>query len=397
MNNVAQRTSKIPLPILLFLCARIPLLLALPFDGLRGYGDLLHFFNVAMIPGLPYIDYWIEYPPGFAFLNEVIYALAGGVEHVFTYLMVTVLFAADIGNIHLFLRLEKQIAPGGESPSWRSLVYAAILAGLPYAWWYYDPLAVFFTLLTLHIVLRRGSSSLAVGAALGAGILTKLFPVLLLPALARTQPPRRTAVITATALGLFALPLIILYPISPAFTRAALSAQTARGSLQTVWALIDNNYRTGGYGPLVERLDPAMASVMTRNPPVISPYLLLVIFGGLGLFLWWRARLDTPAKIVAFAGLTMVIFFIWSPAWSPQWIQHLLPLALLTLPFSPGLLLMALLVLVNLLEWPLLLSRGLFYTFPLTILLRLFLMIVLGWLFYQGVSEAVPGQRETAG
>jgi hypothetical protein len=380
----------LPFPLILFFLVRIPLLLALPFDGLRGYGDLLHFYNLADIPGLPYLNFWIEFPPGFAFLNEALYALAGGVEHVYTYLFVFLLLLADIGSVVLLTRLERLLYPGNSTPTWRSLGYAALLGGLPYAWWYFDSLTVFFTLLTLYLALSR-RSSLAAGLALGAGILIKFFPILLLPALARTQKLQRTIIVGGVALLMTILPTVMLYRLSPEFTSATLTIQSSRGSLETIWALIDGNYRTGGFGPLKDRLDPAMAEVSYRNPPVIHPYFLLLPFGAFGLFLFLKSRLNTPARMIAFYGLTLVIFFLWSPAWSPQWVQHLLPVAFLLLPYSPGLLLTVLLVLVNLLEWPLLLSRGLVYTLPLTILLRLLLMILLGYFFWR--EAGAPGSR----
>ncbi len=385
MPTISKERS-LPLPLLLFLLVRIPLLLALPFDGLRGYGDLMHFFNLADIPGLPYLHYWNEFPPGFAFLNEGIYALAGGVEHIYTYLLVLLLLAADIGNVLLFLKIDRLLHPEDANPGWRSLTYAAILGGLPYAWWYFDSLAVFFTLLTLYLVVSKKSDLLA-GASMGLGILVKLFPALLLPALARTICPRRVAIIAVLAIVMLVAPVAVLYQMSPEFTRATLEIQSSRGSLETVWALIDGNYRTGGFGALVERLDPSYAYVTTRNPAVIDPFLVMLVFGALGFILFLKARLSTPSRTVAFFGVTMVIFFLSSPAWSPQWVQHLIPAALLVLPFSPGMLLTALLLLANLVEWPLLLSRGLFETLPLTILLRLFLMALLGYLFWKQTRE----------
>jgi len=388
-----QKVLTVPLPLILFLFVRVPIMLALPFDGLRGYGDLLNFFNLASIPGLPYIHYWIEFPPGFAFVNELLFVLASGVEQTYTYIFVLLLMAADIGNVLLFYRLEKLLYPKETSPSWRSLIYAALIAGLPYAWWYFDSLAVFFTMLTLFLLFTN-RKAFFVGTTLGIGILIKLFPVLLLPALARSLPPRRFITILLTALALFALPILALYSISPDFTRATMESQSSRGSVGTIWALIDGNYLAGGFGPLVERLDPAYAYTSFRNPSVIPQYLLLVLFGAVGLFLLVRARFHTPVGMLAFYGVTLIIFFLWSSGWSPQWVQHLIPIALLTLPLSPGLLLVAALVLVNLLEWPLLLSRGLFYTLPLTILLRLFLMILLGILFYQRSREPEPSSAE---
>ncbi len=219
------------------------------------------------------------------------------------------------------------------------------------------------------------------------GILLKLFPALFIPALVRGTPRRRPVAIAAVALALFVVPILILYAISPAFTRATIASQSARGSTATIWAIIDGNYRAGGFGPLVERLDPARAYTTDRNPPVVPPYLALAVFGLVGLYFFLKANLDTPRKTLAFYGLTLVIFFLWSTGWSPQWILHLIPVILLTLPLSPGLLLLATLVLVNLLEWPVLLSRGLFYTYPLTIMLRFVLMIMLGYLFFKSTRE----------
>jgi hypothetical protein len=382
-----RRFPALPLALVLFLFARIPILLALPFDGLRGYGDLLHFYNLASIPGLPFINFWIEFPPGFAFLNEFIYVLAGGVEHTFTYLFVGLLLAADIGNVLLFCEIEKELYPAESAPTWRSLIYAVLLAGLPYAWWYFDSLVVFFSMLTLYLIIKKRNPILA-GAALGAGILAKFFPILMIPALLRSLNLRRSITIALVAIGMLLAPVLVLFAISPIFTRASLESQSMRGSTATIWALVDGNYLAGGFGPLVERLDPSKATQTFRNPAVISQYLLLGIFGAAGLYLFLKSHLDTLRKTVAFYGLTLVIFFIWSSAWSPQWILHLIPVALLVLPYSPGLLIVTVLILANLLEWPLLLSRGMFFTYPVTILLRLFIMILLGYSFFQEMQPA---------
>lgn len=379
------------LPLLLFLFIRLPLLLALPFSGLIGYGDLLHFHNLASIPGLPYLDYWVEYPPGFAFLNEFLNSLAGGVEHTHIYLLVLLLFAADIGSVFLFQKLIRLVFPANSSLDWRSLLYAGILAGLPYSWWYFDSFTVFFLLLALYTILSDRLLVLG-GITLGLGILLKIFPILMLPALLRHLNIKKTIIISIIALLVFLIPLGILYLISPDFTRASLDAISARGSHETLWALIDGNYIPGGFGPLVERLTPEFRDAALRNPAVIPPALTLIIFGMIGFYLWLKYRLATPCQTTAFIGLTMVIFFIWSPAWSVQWVLYLLPFILLVIPASPGLLVTAILILVNLIEWPLMMSRGMFETLPATILLRLLLLLFLGGLFFQQTKNIpTPG------
>jgi hypothetical protein len=95
-----------------------------------------------------------------------------------------------------------------------------------------------------------------------------------------------------------------------------------------------------------------------------------VIFGGIGAYIFLKAEVKTERQLVAFSGLTLLIFFLWSPGYSPQWVLFLLPLILLSLEGNQAILASLIAILVNLLEWPLLLSRGLFEYLPGTILFR---------------------------
>ena len=90
--------------------------------------------------------------------------------------------------------------------------------------------------------------------------------------------------------------------------------------------------------------------------------------------------------MIAFVGLTWCIFLLWSPGWSPQWVLYLIPLILLTLDDRNAVLMTIILVLVNLLEWPVLLSRGYQWGLLLTIPLRTLMLILLAWLWYQQIA-----------
>jgi hypothetical protein len=88
---------------------------------------------------------------------------------------------------------------------------------------------------------------------------------------------------------------------------------------------------------------------------------------------------------------------LWSPGWSPQWVLYLLPIILLVLPEREALLLSLALVLINLLEWPLLLSRGYNWGLWLTIPGRALLLALLAvecWRVVRGEELQATTQTE---
>ncbi len=362
-----------------FLAARMVLLIGLPLEGLRGYGDLLHFFRLAEL-GVPFFDLWVEFPPLFPFLSRSIYQVAGGQQHVYDYLLVAILTLAQAGSLVLVLRLAGRIHPA-EGAMRRSVVYLLVLMALPYGWWYFDPLAVFAMLLGVWLALE--GRPVKAGLAIGIGALTKLFPLLVLPALWRVWPGRKAGVLTAAALGITGLVYGALFLASPEMTAASVLSQGSKGSWETVWALVDGNLGTGNFGPEEERFEPATAVQARGRPARIPPWITFAIFGGLGLAALFRFSDREAAGVLAFIGLTWALFLLWSPGWSPQWVLYLLPLVLLVLPEREAWLLVPVLILVNLLEWPLLLSRGFFGLLWVTVSLRTFLLLLLAGLFWR--------------
>ncbi len=373
-----NKTPSLPL---LFLAVRLALFLSLPLEGLAGYGDLGHFYGWAQLAGWPFLDYWMEFPPLFPFLGELLYRLAGGREQAFFYLLAFLFSAAQAGSLALFLRIAKKMGLA-ESRAW---VYFGLLAGLFYGWTYFDPLAVFALLLGLWWALE--GRELRAGLAFGLGALVKWFPLLGLAVLARKGNRLQVRPLLA-ALGVVVLAWLPLLAASPDYTMASLRSQEAKGSWETVWALLDGNPGTGNFGAKEARYDPASALEPQGNPARIPPWLALLPFAALGLWAWLRSDLERPRSLVAFSGLALALFFLWSPGWSPQWVLYLLPIVLLALPGRTGVLFAGLLVLVNLLEWPLLLSRGLFELLPMTVLLRTLLLVLLAWEFWRIIPRA---------
>jgi hypothetical protein len=80
---------------------------------------------------------------------------------------------------------------------------------------------------------------------------------------------------------------------------------------------------------------------------------------------------------VAFAAATLVVFFLWSKGWSPQWLIMLIPFVLIALPLGRALLYILTLSFINLAEWPVLLSRGMNQYLYLTVPLRTVLFVLL--------------------
>jgi hypothetical protein len=188
--------------------------------------------------------------------------------------------------------------------------------------------------------------------------------------------------------GALLISLLILLPFlltSPAMTTASLLSQAGKSSYQTVWALLDGNDTTGNFGPLIDHFDPAKATQPLHNPARIPSWLTLLPFAGLGLFWLTRPRRlpDINLDALVFTALTFVVFFLWSPGWSPQWQLFLIPLLLLTLIENRAVLFIIVLGFVNFLEWPVILSRGLPQLLPLTIIIRTLLFGLLAFELYQ--------------
>jgi hypothetical protein len=373
---------------LLFLASRFILLLSMSVEGLRGYGDFIHFYRLGRM-GLPFLDLWVEFPPLFPFLSTLLAQLAGERQHVYDYLLVILLTLFDAGNIILFARLSGRVYTRGSG--WlRALAYTVILIPLAYGWWFFDPISVFFMLLGLYWLLA--GRDYPAGVAIGLGALTKWFPALILPLVWKLRPVKQALKISAFSIGWVILVYAGLYTASPSLTFASLSSQGSKGSWESVWALLDGNLQTGNFGPEAERFDAGSARLPRGEPARLPSWLTLIPFVVLGAWLWWKAHLQDDRGAVAFLGLTWCIFLLWSPGWSPQWVLYLLPLILLALPEREALLLSLALVLINLLEWPVMLSRGYNWGLWLTIPVRTVLIVLLAVEFWKTIT--VPRKAE---
>jgi hypothetical protein len=140
-------------------------------------------------------------------------------------------------------------------------------------------------------------------------------------------------------------------------TLPSLTAQFNKSSYQTIWALIDGNYKTGSFGPLEDRLYPERANIPLGNPARIPVWLRLGVAVAVGLFVFLRTRRFDHKGFVAFATITLLIFFLQAQGWSPQWLVQIIPLVLLCFPTRTGVLVTLLLSFAAFAEYPFLFIR----------------------------------------
>ncbi|MDX1700522.1 MAG: hypothetical protein R3250_07895 [Melioribacteraceae bacterium] len=366
---------------LLFLFARFVLIISLPLEGLKSYGDFWNFYDIASL-GTPFVNLWVEFPPLFPFISRLFYLFSGGREHAYIYLLVIFFSIVQAGSIYLFHDISKRVFKGKGS-SQRILMYSAILVGLFYGWAYFDCLGVFLLLWGIREILK--GRVVNAGLIIGLGGLVKWFPILIIPAVWRWLGPKKGFKVLLVALVIICLTWGGLYILAPENTMASLVSQFNKGSWETVWALLDGNLTTGNFGPQIDRRNPETAMIIQGNTPLIPSWLSLLVFGFIGFSVLLRSNITDEQKFISFACFTFVLFYLWSPGYSPQWVLFLLPLVLLSFDEVRSILLSIILLIINLLEWPLLLSRGWFHLLDEIVIGRTIIFFMLALLLLGNV------------
>jgi hypothetical protein len=368
--------------LLLYLFVGLRLMLALIYQpymignverGLSTFGDERYYFSMFSLSDqgkLPYRDYWFEFPPVFAIVGHIAYGLSAahgaGDFTVYATVMGLLMTAFDVGNLLLIMRIGRRIH--GESVGialgW---IYGLCTALMVFSWWGFEPMVAFWVLLSIAFLVERRDIPSALATALGA--LTKLFPLIVIGVAVRFRSLRELARYGAVALGITAIGLLgMLFfagsrtgSLGGEFGVASLISQWNKPSYETVWALIDQNYRTGIFGSVENHLSAANAynpgSLVSSNPAVIPSWLRIIVFGAIGLFVFAQTRRFDNRGMVAFASITVTLFFLWAQGWSPQWQVVLIPLILLNFPNRSGILAGLLLSLVSFAEYPALFER----------------------------------------
>jgi hypothetical protein len=352
--------------VMLFVAFRFMLLMVYqPFivdgieRGLTAQGDLSYYYALAQLSGddlLPYRDWWSEFPPVWTLLTVMLYQMQGANVNYTSWAMLVglIMLAFDTGNLILLRKIGTRLhgAEIGMAVAW---VYAVLLAPLIFLWWTFETMVAFFLLLGLWWLLQDKPYRSALAAAWGA--LIKFTPALLLGAVFRFRGLSAGMRYVLIVVGIFALAYLPLLAQNAVMTLPSLTAQFGKASYQTVWALLDGNYRTGIFGDVVEHLDPSLAGKLTGNPAVVPGWLRLAAAAVVGLWIYSRTQRFDDRGLVAFVGITLLIFFLQAQGWSPQWLVQIIPLILLTFPSRNGIYGIVLLSLMTFAEYPFLFIR----------------------------------------
>jgi hypothetical protein len=325
--------------------------------GMTAGGDFNTYFSLSSLTprvGPPYSGWWSEFPPVWPLLSSGIYAMSRGSYMAFAMLAGIAMVIFDAGNLILIRKIAGKLY-GENTAMSLAWVYALLPAPLVLVWWTFEPLVAFWLLLGLWWLLAKRDVPSAAAGAVGA--LTKFTPALLLAAAWRFRDVRTAVRYTLILLGIFVLAYVPLLAGNAAMTLPSLTAQFNKASYETVWALIDGNTRTGNFGPLEDRLDPAKANAMLGNPARVPGWLRFGIAAAVGLFVFVRARRLDNKGLVAFTTIALLIFFLQAQGWSPQWLAQIVPLLLLCFPSRNGIFAVLMLNLLVFAEYPFLFIR----------------------------------------
>lgn len=253
MKRPIRNIGFINILVFLYGFGKIVLFLGLFPDDFYGSGDFPVYFEWASLPGWPFINFWIEYPPVLAFLVKSIFIISGGSQFIFDFLLFCCVTAAGMASIWLVKSITDIFTPS-ETSQLIAAAYFGLIAALPYTWWYLELIPVALMLAGIYAILQK--NNIHAGIWIGFGILTKWFPLFLLPALWRLRKPGQAIKISAIAVTMAVFVWGGLYLVSPEMTKASLISQPARSSWQTIWALIDGNMTTGAFTLKEERFYP---------------------------------------------------------------------------------------------------------------------------------------------
>jgi hypothetical protein len=344
--------------LLLFTTTRV---LAVPFLRPGGFfnsflSDTVHYWSQARwsaAGAYPYSDYWQEYPPLFPQLSVFAYRASllfppwKDAVVWFSLAYHALLLPFDVGCLVLIYALARRLHNAAVSLRC-AVIYACLFVPFFVFLGYFDSMPLFFLLLGLYALLRGWPEW--VGIATGLGIMSKLIPIVNLPAAwghSRSWPERvRLVLSTVLAMSIVGLPVLLDNPL---MTWSSLRCMLSRASYESVWAILEGYH---GFGLVsYSRFDPSAAEWQAHTTKLPYGWIMLgsaILF--IALYLSWIDR-QIPRRTIAFAGLTLTWLMLWSKGFSPQWMVYQVPFVLLLMPGLRGVAYLISLDIITMTEW----------------------------------------------
>lgn len=372
------KTAEFWLLLSLFVSFRLlTLFLLRPGGYIRDWSDFDTYFGFAGLSdyGLyPFLHFWLEWPPLLPWLAVGAYRLSllfppwsDDPRLWFILILGTVFVLFEVGNFVLIQRLARRLFQSPDALRRVLWFYAGLFPPVYAMLGFFDGVALFFMLLALELLLQEQRLSSAI--SVGVGFMVKIIPVLLLPVALRRlwSQYRENEAEARVELGLYLVVFgltvaVLLAPFligGSQWLRASAQSMVERSSWETVWAVAEGYYGFGQVGgdrlKTLAELEKAGESfaIHPSSLPWWFSALVAVGFAGLYAYLFTRpADYSQPRRLIAFGGLTVVIFLLYSKGYSPQFLVYLLPFIILLFPDGRGLTYAFILTGLNVLEQP---------------------------------------------
>ena len=372
--------------VVLFATLRLGALVLLrPGGFITDFSDYDFYYTWGTLGPMGYRAYdnlWTAYPPLFPAIMLAAFEWSSRIPaweepRLFFHLIFgSVLLLFETGNLALIYRLAGRVArdEGVATAVWGTpALHAATLYALCFVPLYtmlgwFEPMPLFFMLLGLELILAGRAYAWAGSAvAAGLGFLTKLTPILLLPVAIRCAGAR-LSVRAATqewfrrGPGNLARPLATVaifstvvvgvgYPLvaaNPALALSSFRIQSIRPPWQSIWALLDGFY---GYGLVPLDMRNLRGYEELLWPSRLPWGWIGVAFAALYLWLYTRPYdWQRPRTPIAFSAAGVVLLFLYSKGWSPQFLLWLIAFVAVLLPTARGIAWIVLLSAINVVE-----------------------------------------------
>jgi len=334
----------------------------------------------------PFVDYWVEYPPLFPWLSVLAYKLAALLpswidqRFWFNLTLHALIIPFDVLNVILIYALSRRINDSALAlkSAW---LYATLFVPLFVVLGWFESIALCAVLLALWLILE--DRPILAGIAIGLGILVKPY-VALIGAVGLIYLSTWRKVGALIAAGLVTL-IVAVSPLligSPQMLKAHIDTLLTLPGWSSPYALIDGVIKHAD-PPLADRFDPALATqpiAPSQVPWGLVTLAFAIVYGSV-LVRAYRHQHERAA--IGLAGVTFVMYLLWSKGYSPQWSLHLMACLCILMPNLRGVLLLLVLEALYVIEWPLtfiLLRADAGYLTAL-VAVRTVVMIGLGLLF----------------